>query len=330
MRLPRVRLAIASVRLVSVLHAGDVNNSEPQKDLAQKLGFARGTHLAIIHADDAGITHSVNLAIERAFEDHSLSSASIIVPSPWFPEIAAFARAHPEYDFGIHLTLNSEWQYLRWGGVSPADKIPSLLDPEGFLWASSESTASHVHPEEARTELRAQIDRALSFHVPVTHLDTHMLTLLSNPELAKIYVDLGREYHLPILIWPEGANDATPWSKTLANTAPSRFVKPFMIGRAFPGPRGPVDKFADMYRKAVLDAQPNEVTELVVHPGIQNDELTAAMGDGSYGSSWRATDYQIIKSTEMHSFLEGNHVRLITWKQITAAGLLNGANSNSH
>ncbi len=326
MKPTHIRAALAVICLVAALQAGGASQSESQTDLAQKLGMPGGTRLVMIHADDAGITHSVNLAIERAFESHSLSSASIIVPSPWFPEIAAFAKAHPEYDFGVHLALNAEWRYLRWGGVSPADKIPSLLDPQGFLWDSAEAAAAHIRPEEARLELRAQIDRALSFGVPVSHLDTHMLTLLSSPELAKIYADLSREYHLPILIWREAQD---PWAKALADTAPSRFVKPFMVGRAFPGPRGPVDQFADMYKKAVLEAQPNEVAELVVHPAIQNDELVAAIGDGSYGSSWRDTDYHIISSPEMHAFLEQNHARLVTWKQLTATGLIEGAGSKN-
>jgi predicted glycoside hydrolase/deacetylase ChbG (UPF0249 family) len=158
-----------------------------------------------------------------------------------------------------------------------------------------------------------------------------MLALLSNPELAKVYVDLGREYHLPILIWPGASDNPEAASlKLLANSVSSSFVKPFMIEREFPGPRGTVDNFADMYRKAILEGQPNEVIELVVHPGIKNDELTAAIGDGSYGSSWREADYQTIISTEMRSFLEQNHVKPVSWKQLTAAGLINKTSSKDH
>ena len=292
--------------------------------LGQKLNFPQGTRVVMIHADDAGISHSVNLAIERAFENHSISSASIIVPSPWFPEIAAFAKAHPEYDFGIHLALTSEWQYLRWRGDSPWDRIQSLLDQQGFLWASSESVAMHVRPEEARAELRAQIERALSFNVPITHLDTHMLALLSTPELAKIYIDLSHEYHFPILIWRLGPGErAAKWLKPLMDAAPTRF----MIQREFPGPRGSIDDFPDRYKEAILNGKPDEVTELIVHPGIEGDELNAAIGDGSYGSSWRAADYRAITSSEMHTFLRQNNVKLVTWKQLAAANLTQGTPS---
>src|SRR5262249_42972450 len=158
------------------------------------------------------------------------TSASIIVPAPWFPELAAFAKAHPEYDFGLHLALTSEWTMnaarvgLRWAGVSSRERIPSLLDPDGFLWSSSQAVATNVKPEEARIEMRAQIERARQFGVPFTHFDTHMDALTRTPELTAVYRDLSREYRTPI--WTDG---------TIATSLTSSFV--------FPGePAGRLDR----------------------------------------------------------------------------------------
>src|SRR4029077_220890 len=127
--------------------------------LAERLGYPAGTKLIIVHADDLGETHAVNAAVLKALQGGTINSASLMVPCPWFPEMADYAKSHPDADFGLHLTLTAERGYYRWSPVAPGDKVPSLIDANGYFhhdWDPS----PHINAKEAEIELRAQIERA--------------------------------------------------------------------------------------------------------------------------------------------------------------------------
>jgi predicted glycoside hydrolase/deacetylase ChbG (UPF0249 family) len=298
MRRPRFpAVVILSGVLASV--ASLVAQSQPAapQSLAQRLGFPADSRLVMIHADDIGVTHGVNQAVEKAFTSGSISSASIIVPSAWFPQAAAFARDHPEFDFGLHLALTSEWRTIRWSGIAPSTRIPSLLDPDGYLWRSTR-IADHVrNTDEVRIEMRAQIERARHFGVPFTHFDTHMDTLTSTPEMSQVYADLGREYGVPI------------WGNTAVRTV--------ALGGSFQfQPEGHRGRALEHYRRLIAEAKPDEVTVLVVHLALESDELRSAMGDNRFGATWRIADFDIVTSAEWHAFLKQQRIQLVTWKHV--------------
>src|SRR5262245_6086879 len=137
-----------------------LTSSAPAQTLQERLGYAPDTKLIIVHADDLGETHAVNAAAIKSMEAGTINSASMMVACPWFPEIADYAKSHPDVDFGLHLTLTSERVYYRWGPVASADKVPSLVDANGYFhhdWDHHE----RADPKEVEIELRAQIQRAL-------------------------------------------------------------------------------------------------------------------------------------------------------------------------
>src|SRR5271156_1289964 len=119
--------------LASLVAAADVARAQESKTIAERLGYAKDAKLLIVHDDDLGMSHSVNSAAIAALESGAVDSASIMVPCPWFPEIAEYAKTHPDAAFGLHLTLTSERVYVRWGPVDSRNTIASLVDTNGQL-----------------------------------------------------------------------------------------------------------------------------------------------------------------------------------------------------
>ncbi len=160
-------------------------------------GYPEDTRFVIIHADDMGLSHSTNAAVIEAFENNAINSGSVMVPCPWFPEIAEYVKENPDLDVGVHLTLTSEWKYFKWGSVLPRSEVPSLLDENGYFYANTGEFAANAKPDEVEKEIRAQIDRAIAFGISPTHIDSHMGTMFVSPELFNIYQKVAEEYDLP-------------------------------------------------------------------------------------------------------------------------------------
>jgi predicted glycoside hydrolase/deacetylase ChbG (UPF0249 family) len=165
----------------------------------QKLGYPPGSRLLLIHGDDFGVAHSVDMATEEALEKGWITSASMMVPCPWFPEAAKFAREHPELDLGLHLTLTSEWMFYRWGPVS-SQPIPSLRTKDGYLPPTEDEAAAQDAPADVARELSAQIEMAREAGVKFTHFDSHMGTLFQTPQLFSLYQEAGHDNHVPTFI----------------------------------------------------------------------------------------------------------------------------------
>ena len=166
--------------------------------LAARLGYKATDKLLIINGDDTGMCHAANTATIDSLERGLMTSATIMVPCPWFTEIARYATANPEKDFGIHLCHTSEWQVYRWGPVAPREKVPGLVDNEGYLWRSVPEVYQHATPGEALIEARAQVRKALDAGIDVTHLDTHMGALNYDPRYVQVYLQLAMEFNLPL------------------------------------------------------------------------------------------------------------------------------------
>ena len=281
--------------------------------LVERLGYPPGTKLIIVHADDLGETHAVNAAALKALQGGTINSASLMVPCPWFPEIADYAKSHPDADFGLHLTLTSERVYYRWGPVAPADKVPSLVDQNGYFhheWKEGE----HIDAKEVEIELRAQIERALAMGVRPTHLDSHQYRLIMNgKELFDAMLRVAHEYKLPVFLTRDWFAD---YPYLPASLGPSDIVLDHTVTIE---PEVPPEKWAEFYLTALKNLKPG-VTEFVIHPGYDDEELRAATRERStWGSAWRQRDYDFFTSDQFREILAQQKIKLITWRELARA-----------
>src|SRR5690349_8928548 len=189
-----------AVAVLALLTGVEVRSRQPGKTIAERLGYPRDAKLLIVHADDLGMAHSVNAATLKAFETGLVNSGSIMVPCPWLSEIAAFARANPQADLGLHLTLTSEWTSFRWGPVSSRDRVPSLLDKDGYFRLTESEAAAQADPKQVEMEIMAQIEKARALGIQPTHLDSHMGTLYQNKALFEVFLRVARAQKLPVRV----------------------------------------------------------------------------------------------------------------------------------
>ena len=277
------------------------------KSIAERLGHPANSKLLILHADDLGAAHSVNVASFDALDKGAISSASVMIPTPWIAEVAAYAKTHPNADLGLHLTLNAEWETYKWGSVESKDKVPSLLDSAGVFPNETAPVAARARADEVERELRAQVDRALALGIRPTHLDSHMGALFTTPELIGTYIKVARAYRLPFL-----ALRGDPRSPTPFLTDKDVVLDAVVIA----GPEVPREQWKDFYLKAIAGLKPG-LTEMIVHLGYDDAELRAVtVNHEPYGSAWRQRDYDVVMSPEFKKALQDNKVILVTWRDL--------------
>jgi chitin disaccharide deacetylase len=123
------------------------------KNAAEQLGYPADAKLLIVHADDLAVSHSQDRASFAALDQRAASAASIMVPCPWLTEVAEYAKAHPDADLGLHLTLTSEWRSYRWGPVVSRNEVPGLLGPDGNLWPDVPFVVNHATASTRRISI---------------------------------------------------------------------------------------------------------------------------------------------------------------------------------
>lgn len=252
----------------------------------------------LIRSDDAGMSHSVNMALEKLIETGLPVSVSVMFPTPWYQETVEMLKRHPNVSVGIHLTLNSEWKNYRWGPVLGRSAVPTLVDKDGYFFSSSaDLPKNHADPREVEKELRAQIERAVHSGLKIDYVDYHMGTVRRFPEYLAVAEKLAREYGLGMVGYFGEVQEDPQYSAA------------------------PADKPDSLV--AVVNRLHPPFTLLVTHVGIDNAELGALLDMNTSGplaemSKNRQGELDALTSPKFSDALKARNVRLITYRQLIA------------
>ena len=302
-------------------------------NIAEKLGYDKDAKLLIIHADDIGIAHSINIASFDAYKNNGINSGSVMMISPWVKEVAEFHKDYPQYDIGVHLTLTAEWKNYKWGGLSSFNEIQSLLNDDNEFYDNTRDVNINADPEEVRKELQAQIDYARSLGIKPSHIDSHMGAIAVNKDIWRVYIEVGHknklvsmaiksrisslfdedfpvpDYIVPVndmyMLYPEA--DRT----SLESIAGEDIANTLIVNDVYK-----YDDFFKLYSSKVESLSAG-LNVFLLHLGYDNEELRAVTVDHpEYGSLWRQLDYDVFNSTEFKKVLKDNDIKLVTWGDI--------------
>jgi chitin disaccharide deacetylase len=285
-----------------------------QPDLPQRLGLTRAM---VLHVDDLGSTHAANRAYLDLAGRSLVTCGSVMVPCPWFREIAEAAVADPGLDLGVHLTLTSEWPHYRWAPISTTSRASGLIDDDSYFWRDVASLHRHLVPEAAEAELRAQIERALAAGMTPTHIDAHMAAAML-PDLLEVHVRLADTYGLfPVLPRTiDWAPDPRAYQEMLACLDQAgRPVVDHCRGTLAVTPA----MLATEWRRVVTTLPPG-ITHVALHCTALG-EFAAIAPDHAI---WRQAEYDLVASGALADFCAASGVSIIGTRDLQRLWMASG------
>jgi len=299
----------------SILTKGVEHSMETPNPILKKLGYSNSDRLVILHTDDIGMCQSSITAFERLWEFGTISSGATMVPCPWFPAVAEMCRKNPAIDMGVHATLNSEWEMMRWGPISTRDPETGLLDKDGYFHQWQPAVQQNARPEAVAVEINAQVERALAAGIDVTHVDSHMGTVMF-PSFAQSYVQAAAGRLLPAMIprlTARGFDILSMNSDELASV--STILQALehqglpMVDGLFAMPLDDPHNHINVAKKLLNDV-PAGLSHFLFHPSTDTPELRAICPDWAC----RVANYEAFMSEELKDYIANLGIHVIGYR----------------
>lgn len=291
--------------------------------ILKELGFSSKDKVIIIHADDVGINHSSIDAYEELMDFGTISCGSAMVPTSWFPEVVKRYKEHPEWDLGLHLAFNGEYETYKWRPLSTSDAASGFIDENGYFIQDKATVQKTADPYFIKEEIKAQIDLSLSLGLHPTHVDSHTGTLF-NKKYIDSYAEIYDEYGIyPVLF---KADENNPLIDSLTQGGQFGIDKINELERRqFPlldGITGvPVEHTYELedrleLTKNILSSiESGKLVHFAFHP-IKDSDETHALNRYVGG---RVGDYEVFRTKKLKTYLQQEGFNLIGYKEVNDA-----------
>lgn len=296
--------------------------------LTTRLGLDADARAIIINADDFGMCHASNEAITGLLLGGHLDSTTVMVPCAWAPEALAFAAAHRELSVGVHLVLTSEWTGYRWRPLTGT--ATSLVDESGYFPAEVVTVEREAKAEDVAAELAAQVACALEAGVDVTHLDSHMgavYGLETGRDFLGAVMEIAARYALPFRLprlldgsgFDARLQPLLDRAAAVADTAgvviPDRlWTHPFPLANEGAPDEETYDEMRDGFLEMLRGIGPG-VTEIYLHPMVDNEELRAAV---DFSAAKRGYERRLLADPLVHQTIATEGLVRISWRALRA------------
>lgn len=286
----------------------------------------------IINADDFGMCRSANFAVFDLLKSGGITSSTIMAPCGWAPEAVKFAKEHPEFAIGVHLTTTSEWENYRWGPVGVGAN-GSMRDKDGYFYHECDDFENNADLEEVKNEIVAQIEKLKALGLNPSHLDNHMGSLYGVAtgrfELLQLMITIAGEYKLPLRM-PMNFTEAQ-----FGNTMLDVQVSPEMVqglisqvvgyakslGVAMPDYlmpgdwSGPQKDSYENFKEYIYEMYrgfPEGVVETYIHPAFETDELKGTTG------CWerRVWEHKLFSDPQTKQHIDSLGIKLINYRDL--------------
>ncbi|MCK4848248.1 MAG: polysaccharide deacetylase family protein [Candidatus Heimdallarchaeota archaeon] len=289
----------------------------PVSRFIEELGFSISDKVVIFHIDDIGFSHAANVGSFECLDKGVASCGSIIVPAPWFLDAASTIKQRPHYDIGVHLTLTAEYETYRWRALSSVNPSSGLLSNDLCLWKTSEEAVEHISQEAAEQEMRAQIDYAIQSGIDITHIDSHMGTVI-NPKFLPSYLSLAREYKIPAFFPRLNSEEISAlgfgeYTEIFLNLIDTLEAEGFpLMDQMIIDTGGEYPDKVQYYCERFKKIKPG-LTHFLFHPAKMNPELQSITPKTA---KWRNQDYEAFTNPLIRQCVEEFDLHVIGYREI--------------